>query len=281
MPENIVLRGKVNLGAGTVVEDNVVLGHREDGVVDIGENSLIRSGTVIYSGVRVGRNVEIGANVTIESDVVLGKNISLVNNTIIRKGAIIGDNVIIGYMDIKRGRDGLEGSETTEIGENARIRSGSVIYWGTKIGGNSMVGHNTIIREKTIIGHDSYIGSLVMFEGDSEVGNYVGINAQSHITKFSKVGDYTFIGPICVTTNDNKITHRRAGHGRNLVGFTTGMYVRMGAGITVLPGVYFGEGCIVAAGSVVTKDVPPYKVVMGVPAKVVKDAPRDEIMEQG
>jgi len=69
------------------------------------------------------------------------------------------------------------------------------------------------------------------------------------------------------------MTHRRAGHGQNLIGFTTEKYVRIAINVTVLPGVRFGEGCLVGAGSVVTKDVPPYKVVMGVPARVVKEAP--------
>jgi acetyltransferase-like isoleucine patch superfamily enzyme len=74
------------------------------------------------------------------------------------------------------------------------------------------------------------------------------------------------------------MTHRRSGHGSNLIGFTTEKYVRIAIGVVTLPGVRFGEGCIVGAGSLVTRDVPPYKVVMGAPAKVVKDAPRDEII---
>ena len=140
-----------------------------------------------------------------------------------------------------------------------------------------MVGHNAVIREKTIIGHDTYIGSLTAIEGDTKVGNYVGIQTQCYITKFCDIGDYTFIAPIFVGANDQAMSHRRAAHGQNLIGFTTEKYVRIAVGVTVLPGVRFGEGCIVGAGSVVTKDVPAYKVVMGVPARVVRDAPREEI----
>jgi len=187
--------------------------------------------------------------------------------------------VIIGYRDTKPGQDAPTKPIVTEIGESAKIRSGSVIYRGTRIGSNSMVGHNSVIRENTIIGHDTYIGSLTAIEGDTKIGNYVGIHTQCHITKFCDIGDYTFIAPLFVGANDQAMSHRRRAHGQNLVGFTTEKYVRIAVGVTVLPGVRFGEGCMIGAGSVVTRDVPPYKVVMGVPAKVVKDAPREEVVQ--
>lgn len=234
----------------------------------------------IGRNVKMGKNIEIGSNVTIENDVTLGNNISLGDNVVVRNGAIIGDNVIIGYRDIKPGQSTPAEPMVTEIGEGAMIRSGSVIYVGTKIGSNSMVGHNAVIRENTIIGHNTYIGSLTAIEGDTKIGNYVGIHTQCHITKFCDIGDYTFIAPLFVGANDQAMSHMRATHGQNLVGFTTDKYVRIAVAVTVLPGVHFGEGCIVAAGSVVTKDVPPYKVVMGVPARVVKDAPKDKVMKQ-
>ena len=232
----------------------------------------------IAETVKLGKNVEIGSNVSIEHNVLLGNNISLGNNVVVRKGAIVGDNVIIGYRDTRLGQNAPVEPIVTEIGESVRIRSGSVIYWGTRIGSNSMVGHNTVIRENTIIGHDTYIGSLTSVEGDTKIGNYVGIQTQCYITKFCDIGDYTFIAPFFVGANDQLMSHMRAKHGKNLIGFTTEKYVRIAAGVVVLPGVHFGEGCIIGAGSVVTKDVPPYKVVMGAPARVVRDAPREEIV---
>ena len=138
-----------------------------------------------------------------------------------------------------------------------------------------MVGHNTIIRERTVIGHDTYIGSLTAIEGDTTIGNYVGIHSQCHITKWCNIGDYTFIAPMFVGANDPVMTHMREGHGEGNIGFTTEKYVRIAVGVTVLPGVRFGEGCIVGVGSVVTKDVPAYKVIMGVPARVIRDAPKE------
>lgn len=223
----------------------------------------------------MGKNVEIGNNVIIEDEVLLGNNISLGDNVVVRKGAIIGDNTIIGYKDVKLGQVASSERIVTEIGENVRVRSGSVIYWGTRIGTNSMVGHNSVIRENTIIGHDTYIGSLTAIEGDTKIGHYVGIQTQCYITKFCDIGDYTFIAPGFFGANDQAMSHRRATHGQNLIGFTTEKYVRIAVGVIVLPGVRFGEGCIIGAGSLVTRDVPPYQVVMGVPARVVRDASKE------
>ncbi len=229
--------------------------------------------------VRLGKNLEMGGNVVIEDKVFLGNNVSLGNNILIRKGAIIGDNVTIGYIDFIPGEDAPVKIATTQIGEGVRIRSGTVIYHGTRIGDNSAVGHNTVVRENTIVGHDTYIGSLTAIEGDTKIGNYVGIQTQCYITKFCNIGDYTFIAPLFVGANDQAMAHRRVGHGQNLIGFTTERYVRIAVNVVVLPGVHFSEGCIVGAGSVVTKDVPAYKVVMGIPARVVRDAPREEVAE--
>lgn len=228
----------------------------------LGENVVIEDGVQIGTGTHIGHNVSVGKNVVIGND------------------TAIGNNVIIGYTDIKPWDDKLSEPTITEIGKRVIIRSGAVIYTGSKIGNNSMVGHNTVIRENTIIGHDTYIGSLTATEGDTKIGNYVGIHSQCHITRFCDIGDYTFIAPLFVGANDQAMSHRRAGHGKNLIGFTTEKYVRIAVGVTVLPGVRFGEGCKVGAGSVVTKDVPPYKLVMGVPARIIRDVPKENIYEQ-
>ena len=189
-------------------------------------------------------------------------------NYLLGSNVTIGDNVILGYVE---GRD----FGPVIIGDNVIIRSGSVIYSGSIIEYNSMIGHNSVIRENTRIGHDTYIGSLTSVEGDTVIGNYVGIHSQCHITKFCNIGDYTFIAPMFVGANDPEMSHRRANHCKNLLGFTTEKYVRIAVGVTVLPGIRFGEGCFVGAGSLVTKDVPPYKVVMGRPAIVIREAPHE------
>jgi acetyltransferase-like isoleucine patch superfamily enzyme len=218
-----------------------------------------------------------GKFVTIGEGAAIGQNVVLGDYVTIGKGAFIGDNAIIGYSE---NRNKLHSNKQllTEIGENTIIRSGTVIYSGTRIGANSMVGHNCVLREHTLIGHDTYIGTLSSIEGDTAIGNFVGIQSQCYITKYCDIGDYTFIAPCFAGANDAAMTHRRAGHGQNLVGFTTEKYVRIAIGVIALPGVRFGEGCIVGAGSVVTRDVPKYTLVMGIPAKVIRKASPDEVI---
>ncbi len=206
-----------------------------------------------YPGASIGANVIIGRYVRIAP------------------GAVIGANVILGY------HEGAGEPALTEIAANAVIRSGAVIYAGCRIGRNSTVGHNSVLRDGTIIGHDTYIGTLVSVEGQTVIGDNVGIQSMCYITRFCTIGDYTFIAPRFAGANDPVMSHRRAGHGTKLAGFTTEKYVRIGIGAIALPGVRFGEGCMVGAGSVVTRDVAPYTLVMGVPARRVRDISHDEI----
>jgi len=222
----------------------------------------------------LGLNIKMDEEVFISEKMMLPHNILLGAGVKISSGAVIGANTIIGYSEKVNGQSR---TETTEIGENAVIRSGTVIYCGSRIGADSKIGHNCVLRENTLIGHDTYIGTLSCIEGDTTIGNYVGIQSHGYITKYCVIGDYTFIAPQFVGANDAAMSHRRAAHGENLIGFTTGRYVRIAVGVVALPGVHFGEGCIVGAGSVVTKDVPEYVVVMGVPARVVRPAPREDV----
>lgn len=217
-----------------------------------------------------------GNNVAIEDDVIIGKNVVIYDNVIIKRNSIIGDNVILGYKEDKN-------DEITFIDSNVNIRSGTIIYYGCMIGKNSSIGHNTILRDKTIIGEGTNIGGLVMCEGDTKIGDNVLINAQCHITRFCNIGDYTFFAPNVISTNDKEISYKRANHGKNLKGFTTEKYVRIAGGVKLMPGVILGEGCVVGLGSLVTKDVEPYTLVAGVPARVAQklDEKIDGVIKNG
>ena len=209
---------------------------------------------------------DIHASASIGANVIIGENV------VVREGAVIGPNVILGYFE------GDGPPAPTVIGEHAVIRSGTVVYSGTTVGYNSTVGHNSVLRDGTVIGHDTYIGTLVSIEGETVIGDYAGIQSMCYITRFCTIGDYTFIGPCFAGANDPVMSHRRAGHGRRLAGFVTGKYVRIAIGVTALPGISFGEGCMAGAGSVVTRDVPPYTLVMGVPARAVRHVEPEEII---
>lgn len=139
------------------------------------------------------------------------------------------------------------------------------------IGKGTLVGRETIIRDNVQIGRDCYIGDLCVFAGQTVVGDKTCITVQCHITRFSRIGNHVFIAPFFLSTNDNRMTYHRRGHGMNLIGVTIEDYVRIAGHVMTLPGVRIGEGAIVGAYSLVTKDVEPYTLVYGIPAKKHKD----------
>jgi acetyltransferase-like isoleucine patch superfamily enzyme len=144
-------------------------------------------------------------------------------------------------------------------------------YRHVEIGSGTIVGRGAVIRDNVTIGQDCYIGDLSVFEGQTTVGDKTCINAQCHITRFSRIGSHVFIAPFFLSTNDDRMTYHRRDHGKNLVGVTIGDCVRIAGHVMTLPGVKIGEGAVVGAYSLVTKDVEPYTLVYGIPAKVHKD----------
>ena len=178
----------------------------------------------------------------------------------IGEGTTIQDNVILGSAE----EGGLS------IGKNSVVRSGAVIYSGVKIGDNFRSGHNILIRENSEIGDNVLVGTNSVIDGDCKIGSSVSMQTGVYVTRYTTIEDNVFLGPLCVTTND-----RYMKYGITLQGPVIKEGARIGASSTIMSGITIGKGAIVGAGSVVTKDVPPYKVVMGIPARVVNDATRE------
>jgi len=141
-----------------------------------------------------------------------------------------------------------------------------------------MVADLASIRENTDIGEYTIIGKGVTVENYVKIGKWCKLESNCYITAFSDLADYIFIAPGVVTSNDNYIgrTEERFKH---FQGVTVKKGGRIGAGAVILPGKVIGEDALVAAGSVVTRDVPARKVVMGVPARVIKDVPVEQLIE--
>ena len=151
------------------------------------------------------------------------------------KHAIIQDNVFIGIPS----RPFITKPETswpaTTIGENAVIRSGSIIYCAVTIGNDFKTGHNVMIREDTVINDDVLIGTNSVIDGSTKIGSHVSIQSMVYIPTNSVIEDNVFIGARAI----------------------------------VLKGVKIRKGSVVGAGCVVLKDVPQYTIVAGNPAKIV------------
>jgi acetyltransferase-like isoleucine patch superfamily enzyme len=175
-------------------------------------------------------------------------------NLTIGKNHTIQDDVIIGHSD--KGQ--------VIIGDNALIRSGSIIYSDVKIGDNFKTGHRVLIRENSDIGDNVLIGTNVVLDGHCKLGNNVSVQTGAYITINTTVEDNVFIGPRVVTANDKYMVT-----GAKLIGPIIKKGARIGANSTLLPGVIIGEGAVVGSGSVVTKDVPAGATVVGNPAKIL------------
>lgn len=196
----------------------------------------------------------------------------------IGKNAAIGEGVIIGYptADIlrKAASSGTNIEEMdfrgTVVGDDAVIRSNSIIYTDVKISNNLRTGHNVLIREDTIIGDNVLIGTNTIIDGRTVIGDNVSIQGNVYIPLNVVIEDNVFIGPCAVLTNDKYPVRKRS----DLKGPLLRKGASIGANSTLLPGVEIGEGAMVAAGALVTKDVPPWKLAIGAPARIM-DLPSD------
>lgn len=155
------------------------------------------------------------------------------------------------------------------IGKNCVIRSHTVIYDDVVIGDNCKTGHFVLIREKTKIGNNCIIGTGTIIDGETTIGNNVIIQSGVYIPRKTVIEDNVFLGPRCVLTNDKYPPQPK------LEGPVIKKGASIGANATILPGVVVGENSMVGAGSVVTKNVEPNTVVVGVPAKFY--CKRDEL----
>ena len=206
------------------------------------------------------------------------ENFKIYGRTSIGKNAIIGENVIIGYptSDILKkcassgkSLDGID-FRGAVIGDNAVIRSNSTIYTDVKIGDDLRTGHNIMIREETVIGDNVLIGTNTIIDGHTMIGNNVSIQGNAYIPLNVRIEDNVFIGPCAVLANDNYPIRKKS----DLRGPILRHGASIGANATLLPGVEIGEGAMVAAGALVTRDVPPWKLAIGFPARF-KELPQE------
>jgi len=184
---------------------------------------------------------------------------------VIGEGAQIFEPVTIGFPS--RENIGKTGFTGLTIGHHAVLRSGTIIYCDVIIGDNFQCGHNTLIREKTYIGDRTAIGTATVIDGNTRIGNNVSLQSMVYIPTNTTIGDHVFIGPNAVLTND------RYPPSECLEGPIIKTGAAIGANTTIVPGVCIGEGAFVAAGSVVTRDVPDHMMAVGTPARI-KELPQ-------
>lgn len=218
-------------------------------------SARVGSGVVFGAHVVVHDGVEIGAGVTIEDGVVLGKAPRLAPGSA-AAGAV----------------------EPLRIGDGATICCGAIVFAGARIGAGAIVGDQAFVRERSAIGERSVIGRGSVVDNDVTVGARAKVQTNVYLTAFSLVEDDVFVGPCAMTTNDDAMGRLAAG--TRLRGATLRRACRIGGGAVLTPGVEVGEEAFVAAGAVVTRDVPARAVVMGVPARAVREVPDEQLIER-
>jgi acetyltransferase-like isoleucine patch superfamily enzyme len=156
----------------------------------------------------------------------------------------------------------------TVFGPGARLRTHTVVYAGNTVGASFATGHHTLLREANVIGDDVSIGSLSVVEHHVTIGDRVRIHSQCFVPEYSILEDGAWLGPRVTLTNAP--FPRCPDVSKCLVGVTIGRDARVGANVTILPGVHIGERALIGAGAVVTKDVPAGTVVVGTAARPIK-----------
>jgi acetyltransferase-like isoleucine patch superfamily enzyme len=184
------------------------------------------------------------------------------------------ENVILGYPSTRVMSDARSSNIKIErypfngvvIGDNAVIRSNSTIYCDVSIGNNLRTGHNIMVREISTIGHNVLIGTNTVIDGNAMIGNSVSMQSNVYVPTNTVIEDNVFLGPCSVLTNDKYPIRVKY----DLKGPVLRKGASVGANATILPGIEIGEGAMVGAGAVVTKDVPPWMLAIGAPARIVE-----------
>ncbi len=213
----------------------------------------------------------ISKKAKIASDVSVGPYSLIYDNVIINEGTIIESHCEIGHPTTLFHHD----MPPLVINKNSYIRSHSIFYEGSSLGENLVTGHRVTVREKTKAGRNFQIGTLGDIQGSCEIGDFVRFHSNIFIPQYSTIGDYVWIFPFVVLTNDpHPPSHVQ-------MGVRVESYAVIATGSVVLPGITVGKDSLVGAHSLVSKDVKPNTVVAGSPAKYICDTNKIKLRDTG
>lgn len=224
-------------------------------------------------GLLLGEDVEIGEGVSFGAHVVVHAA------TAIGAGCVIEDHAVLGKRPrLARGSSAKGEVGRLELGKRVTVCAGAIVFAGATIGDEAILGDQSFVRERSHVGPGSVIGRGSVVDNDVRVGARVKVQTGVYLTAFTVIEDYVFVGPGATTTNDD--TMARHDSTTPLRGATLRRACRVGGGTVLTPGVEIGEEAFVAAGAVVTRDVPARAVAMGVPARVVREVPAEDLLER-
>jgi acetyltransferase-like isoleucine patch superfamily enzyme len=199
---------------------------------------------------------------------VLGENVKVL------EGAVVGKQPTLSPRSTAK----REPLAPAVIGDGTIVSTGAIVFAGSRIGARVILGDQSCVRERVEIGDDVVLGRGSYVENDTTIGAMTKIQADAYITAYSTLEEHVFIAPCVVTTNDDYMgrTEKRFG---SVKGPTIRRGARVGGGAVLCPGVEIGEEAFVGAGAVVTKDVPPRAVMVGNPARQLREVPDEELLD--
>jgi len=235
----------------------------------LGADVALGEGCVVGPQVRLGAGCQIGHHVVIHADTVVGDRVR------------IDDHAVLGKRPMRAANSATTREQELPgltVGELSIVGTGVVLYRGAAIAEKVLMADLCTVRENVTIGRGTIVGRGVTIENVCSIGRYCKLESESYITAYSTLEDRVFVAPGVVTSNDNYVG-RTAERFKHFKGVTVRRGGRIGAGAVLLPGVIVGEDGLVAAGSVVTRDVPPRTIVMGRPAKPWREVPVEQLLE--
>jgi acetyltransferase-like isoleucine patch superfamily enzyme len=208
-----------------------------------------------------------------------GENVVVYPGTVIGEDCVLGDNVVLGKQPALSPRSTASREELPplELGAGCVVSTGAIVFAGSRLGARVIVGDQACVRERCELGDDVVIGRGSLVENDTKIGALTKIQANAYITAYSTLEDEVFVAPGVTTTNDNFMGRTERRHELRK-GPTIRRGARIGGAAVLLPGVEIGEDAFVGAGAVVLEDVPARTVVVGNPARRIRDVPPEELL---
>ena len=201
--------------------------------------------------------------------------------TVVPDDCTILDYAVVGKQPTLSPRSTAKREELPplELGPGTVVSTGAVVFAGTRIGARVIVGDQACVRERCDIGDDVVVGRGCLVENDTTVGARTKIQAMAYVTAYATLEEDVFLAPCVQTSNDNFMGRTERRHELRK-GPMIRRGARVGVGAVLCPAVEIGEEAFVGAGAVVTKDVPSRRIVVGNPARVLRDVSEDELLSE-
>jgi acetyltransferase-like isoleucine patch superfamily enzyme len=218
--------------------------------------------------ISISTSAKIGKNVRIGDGTVIYDNVTIGDNSVIANDCVLGEPLVGYYTDSDYVNPLLI------IGENALIRSHTIIYAGSTIGHDFSTGHRVTIREKSSIGNHCRIGTGSDLQGFLEMGDHCQLHSSVHLCQHSRLGNFVFIYPNVVLAND------RLPPTEIVAGPEVEDYVQIGIQSSLIGNIRIGANSLVGAQTTATKDFEPFSFILGSPAYRKSDV-RELLDENG